>query len=44
MPYLRFFILLGIICLIYPPMLGFVYGVAVFCTGWYIFYRLFGGT
>jgi hypothetical protein len=30
-------------CLIWPPMLGFVMGVTVFCLIWWGFYKMLGG-
>jgi len=38
-----YFVVLGICCLVFPPMLGFVTGVGGFCLLWWCFYKMLGG-
>lgn len=33
----------GVACLLCPPILGFVIGVGLFCSMWYVVYQLMGG-
>jgi hypothetical protein len=30
-------------CLVYPPLLGFCMGVAVFCFFWWVTFKMIGG-
>lgn len=42
--YAKFYLCLGGLCLIFPPLLGLVLGVAFFVALWYFFYKVvFGG-
>lgn len=41
--YVKFYLCLGGLCLLFPPLLGLVFGVAVFVAVWYFFYKLIGG-
>ena len=42
--YVKFYLCLGGLCLIFPPLLGLVIGVAAFVGVWYFFYKVvFGG-
>lgn len=31
------------LCLLFPPLLGFVLGVAFFCGMWWVFFKVLGG-
>lgn len=42
-PVAVYFLVLGIACLVWPPMLGFVIGVGGFCLLWWGFYKGLGG-
>lgn len=42
-PLATYVIVLIACCAIWPPMLGFVTGVAVFCLMWWGFYKILGG-
>lgn len=38
--YWKFFACVGVICLVYPPFMGFVFGMASFIFVWYIIYKM----
>jgi hypothetical protein len=39
----KFILCVGVVCLIYPPMLGYFYGMGLFFACAYILYILMGG-
>jgi len=39
----KFALCVAVVCLIYPPMLGYVFGMGMFFVGAYILYLLIGG-
>ena len=39
----KFMLVVGGMCLFYPPFLGLVLGVAGFCVVWFIIFKLIGG-
>jgi hypothetical protein len=40
----KFYACLGILCLVFPPLLGLVLGIGFVFLLWYFFYKLLGGT
>jgi hypothetical protein len=42
-PWVIFFSVVGMSCLIYPPLLGFCSGVAGYCFLWWMVYKGIGG-
>jgi hypothetical protein len=42
-PYAIYFAVLALCCLICPPLLGIVMGVAIFCALWWVGFKLIGG-
>jgi len=38
--YWKFFACVGVLCLVYPPFLGFVMGCGSLLVLWYIFYLI----
>jgi hypothetical protein len=43
MEYIVFFSCLALLCVIFPPLMGFATGVIAFCCVWYVFYKMIGG-
>lgn len=41
--YVKFYLCLGGLCLLFPPLLGLVIGVGLFVAVWYFFYKVLGG-
>jgi hypothetical protein len=41
--YGKFLFCVGVLCLLFPPLLGLVLGAALFMGLWYIFFKLIGG-
>jgi hypothetical protein len=41
--YTKFYLCLGGLCLLFPPLLGLVIGVGMFVAAWYLFYKILGG-
>lgn len=41
--WMKFSFAAAIVCLICPPLLGIIAGVALFCGMWYLAYKLIGG-
>ena len=39
----KFALCVAFVCLIYPPMLGYVFGMGMFFVGAYIIYSIIGG-
>ena len=39
----KFFACVGLLCLLFPPLLGLVLGVAFFLGLWWLFFKLIGG-
>lgn len=39
----KFGLAVGLCCLLFPPMLGFVLGVGIFVGIWYLIFQLLGG-
>jgi hypothetical protein len=42
-PWAIFFGVVGVSCLIYPPLLGFCIGVAGYCLLWWVIFKAIGG-
>jgi len=39
----KFLACVGLLCLLFPPLLGLVLGVAFFLGLWWLFFKLIGG-
>jgi hypothetical protein len=39
----KFALCVGVVCLVYPPMLGYLFGMGMFFLSAYILYILMGG-
>lgn len=44
MDYVKLFLCVAVLCVICPPFLGYVTGIVAFCTLWFVFYKMIGGT
>jgi hypothetical protein len=41
--YVKFGLATAVLCLICPPLLGIVAGIAIFCGVWYVAFKSIGG-
>lgn len=39
----KFSLCVGVACLVFPPLLGFVLGVGIFISIWYVIFQILGG-
>lgn len=44
MNYVFFFLCIAVLCVLCPPLLGFVMGLGAFCLVWTLFYKVLGGS
>jgi hypothetical protein len=38
-----YWLIIGGLCLAFPPLVGFVLGVAFFCGLWWLWFKMLGG-
>jgi hypothetical protein len=41
--WIKFGLAVGVCCLIFPPLLGIIGGIALFCGVWYFIFKTIGG-